>query len=430
MTRGSSSVTKYLGRWAEADARAPGLAELAALGPWDHAVVIPARREAADCLRVVAAPARRGRCLCVLVVNAADDPVDLASAEALCAEVEARPSAWRGVGLSLHELGDYELLLVDGCRGARRFGPREGVGRARKLGADLIVALAQLGALRHPWIHTTDADARLPSEHFERVVEAGTCVPAPVAALAPFWHTPSGDARIDAATAAYELELRYYVAGLRHAGSPYAFHTIGSTISVHAPAYVAARGFPQREAGEDFYLLTKLAKLGPIAGLGGAPVEIRARRSTRAPFGTGPAVEAKLGGARSEVYDPRVFEVLAELEAALAAAARGEGLARLEGLARAHELDELDRCVAAMRTLIERYPPTQLDRRLPEAFDGFHTLKLIHALTRARWPKLEWAQAVLAAPFIDFGPGLELDAQRRRLAALEAVGLGPTHAGG
>lgn len=44
MTRGGTGFTKYLGRWAEADARGPGLADLAALGPWDHAVVIPARR--------------------------------------------------------------------------------------------------------------------------------------------------------------------------------------------------------------------------------------------------------------------------------------------------------------------------------------------------------------------------------------------------
>ena len=62
----------------------------------------------------------------------------------------------------------------------------------------------------------------------------------------------------------YEYSLRYYVAGLTYAQSPYAFHTIGSTMAVNAEHYASVRGFPRREAGEDFYLLNKLAKVGSV----------------------------------------------------------------------------------------------------------------------------------------------------------------------
>ncbi len=34
----------------------------------------------------------------------------------------------------------------------------------------------------------------------------------------------------------------------------------GSSLGVLAPAYAEVRGFPRRQAGEDFYLLDKLAK--------------------------------------------------------------------------------------------------------------------------------------------------------------------------
>lgn len=385
--------------------------------------MVPARREQLDsCLATTAAIGEGS--LCVLVINAAEGAEDLASAERLLAELEHHaPARWREPGLSLHGFDGRSLLAVECVHGERRFGARDGVGRARKLGADLVLALAERGVLEHAWIHNTDADARLPAQHCQQVLQAAR-EPRALSCVAPFWHTPSGDAAVDAATAAYELELRYYVAGLRHAGSPWAFHTIGSTISVSCSAYAAVRGFPKREAGEDFYLLNKLAKLGPLVTRTGPPVEIRSRRSTRVPFGTGPAVETLLAGRPAQVYDPRVFELLARLERALTQLATGGGLDPLEQLVQTEPLHELERCLAAMRTLSERYPSTQLAARIPQAFDAFTTLKLIHELTRERWPKLGWAEAVEAAPFVDFGPDLPVDEQRRWLAAREGLGAG------
>jgi hypothetical protein len=410
------SIDKYLARHSWFDpAASDGLQRLAPHGPWDHALVIPARREAIACLGAAADPAARDAVLCVLVVNASDDPVDQREGTQLLAAVEAHPERWRGEGMSLHRVGPLDVLIIDCVRGARRFGPEDGVGLARKIGADLVLRLHQLGMLRSPWIHCTDADARLPAEHFDRVVKAE---PNVVATVAPFWHVPGDDPLADEATARYELSLRYYVAGLRSAGSPFAFHTIGSLISVSCSAYASARGFPRRQAGEDFYLLNKLAKLGVVRELEGAPVEIRSRRSARVPFGTGPAVEALLGGQPLRVYDPRVFEALATVLRALAQIASGEGLGALTRVTKELDVTQLHTCLAAARSLVVRYPARQLEQRLRERFDGFRTLKLIHELTATRWPKLAWADAIAGASFIELGPEHPLDTQRRALSAL------------
>ena len=74
------------------------------------------------------------------------------------------------------------------------------------------------------------------------------------------------------------LSLRYYVAGMKYARSHLThFHTIGSTMAVRASYYAKVRGFPKREAGEDFYLLNKLAKVGTVLELEASP-ELPANR--------------------------------------------------------------------------------------------------------------------------------------------------------
>lgn len=392
---------KYLSRHAEPIARRSDLGALARFGPWSSGVIVPARSEAIDCLQAVPGPG-----LCVLVINATE--ADARPSRALLdAVADAGEPLWRADELSLVRTPRLDVLAIDRCSPGRVFAAHEGVGQARKLGADLLLRLADLGIVRSRWLHTTDADARLPTEHVTSVEACAAETPEAVATVAPFWHEPCGDPAIDRATAEYELSLRYFVAGLAWAGSPYAFHTIGSLISVRADAYAAVRGFPRRLAGEDFYLLNKLAKLGPIIQRPGAPVRIASRRSTRAPFGTGPAVEARLRGGPWRVYDPRCFEIVARVEAELArVAARGGPFEP--------PTPEAEPIATMVATLVERYPSGQLKRRFAEGFDGFRTLKLIHALTE-RWPKRPWAEAVAAAPFIEFDPAIELDEQRRRL---------------
>src|SRR5690606_34259480 len=79
----------------------------------------------------------------------------------------------------------------------------------------------------------------------------------------------------------------YHARGLAWCGSPYAFHTIGSTMACTARAYAPVAGMPKRTAGEDFYFLDKLAKAGPIEPMNGTVVQCSPRASHRVPFGTG-----------------------------------------------------------------------------------------------------------------------------------------------
>ena len=99
--------------------------------------------------------------------------------------------------------------------------------------------------------------------------------------------------------------------GLRHAGSPYAYHSIGSCIAVVPRHYAAVRGVPKLRAGEDFYLLNKLAKVGRIQNARSSPITIKARKSLRVPFGTGRATdEIEQNINRYHIYSPRIFDLI------------------------------------------------------------------------------------------------------------------------
>jgi len=77
---------------------------------------------------------------------------------------------------------------------------------------------------------------------------------------------------------------------LDFAGFPDSIYTIGSAFAVRAEAYVKQGGMNRRQAGEDFYFLNKLTKLGTVAEINDAFVFPSARVSDRVPFGTGAAM--------------------------------------------------------------------------------------------------------------------------------------------
>ena len=91
--------------------------------------------------------------------------------------------------------------------------------------------------------------------------------------------------RLNNAIQYYGHYLNNHVDNLKCIGSPYAFHTIGSTIAINADFYASTR-LSKLAAGEDFYILNKLAKIGEIKTLG-APIILSGRISNRTPFGTG-----------------------------------------------------------------------------------------------------------------------------------------------
>ncbi|GJM28262.1 MAG: hypothetical protein DHS20C17_08970 [Cyclobacteriaceae bacterium] len=92
--------------------------------------------------------------------------------------------------------------------------------------------------------------------------------------------------------ASYELHLRYYTHALQYCGLPCAFQTVGSAMAVRSSAYQKQGGMNKRKAGEDFYFLQKIIKLGGFSNLKSATVYPSSRPSQRVPFGTGRAMLA------------------------------------------------------------------------------------------------------------------------------------------
>jgi hypothetical protein len=437
-----AAVDKYLARHLEPEGRS--LHEVGMT--FGHAVVIPAYDEGENLFRTLKSipSGPLGEVLTILVINAPADAPNWVYPRSQQLIHGLREE----YGNEFIHLGPHGFRWFAQPRGALlcvdRTGPRslpqgQGVGLARKIGCDIALQLHADGHLRSAWIHTTDADVVLPATYFERVPVAFNG-DVPAALLYPFWHQCEPSAELADAMHRYEVFLRYYVLGLADAGSPYAFHTLGSTLAVHALAYAKVRGFPRRAAGEDFYLLNKLAKVGPILQLDGAPLMIRGRSSHRVPFGTGAALRQILvraaQGERYLTYAPEVFLYLTVCLAALdllsADRANKDLFQYLTMAARLHQSVDVQQLHQEMAELgfpaavcraesISRDPPT-MARHLHTWFDAFRTLKLIHQLTRL-FPKIELLDAIRAAPFVGGDVAVHpqnLEHLRHSLAGLEA----------
>ena len=374
---------------------------------WHHVLVIPCYREAPTLLQKLAAlPAGDGRTLVILVLNRPDSDSDTQ------ANTELR-SALQGPQLRCEERGavpvqclnahtDLYLHDMESLRGPTP--AARGVGLARKTGCDLALQWMVAGGFSSQWLCSTDADALLPSDYFEQLDGAA---PDAVAAVFPFRHVPGGDQACDTATALYELRLHHYARGLEYAGSPYAFHTLGSCLAIRVEAYAQVRGYPKRSGAEDFYLLNKVAKLGPVARLHGDCIQLQSRHSTRVPFGTGPAVAAILATSEPQAatifYHPQCFVALKVLLESLPELVHrpDQDIAPLlirhgldESLATQAQLALTAQGITAALAHCQRQSTTseQFQRQFHQWFDAFRTLKFIHALRDACWPQQSLAQ--------------------------------------
>ena len=331
----------------------------------DNAVVIPCYDEDPEYLDSALGPVE-GSPLAIVVVNAPDDApaAPLARTRALWRSLAGEISGnfhWASTA------GGIDVLAIDRASPGRQIPRRQGVGLARKIGADIACALFARGALRSPWLHFTDADVRLPADYLHHP-------PArPGSLVMPYRHEAAGP--VEARAERYELHLRYYVDRLRHAGSPYAFHTIGSTIAIHAQVYAKVRGVPRRNAGEDFYLLNKAAKVAPVFVATRPEIAIRARLSHRVPFGTGPALRAMGDSLAYPSYAHESFDLLREairfIDHGTAMQPRTQRL--LEELGFFHRLE---------RAQTQYRAPHTLRKAMHQWFDAFRTLRFIHLARR------------------------------------------------
>lgn len=186
-----------------------------------------------------------------------------------------------------------------------------GVGLARKIGMDEAVRRFEFLNKKKGIIVCYDADCICKPNYLREICNTYKQQPETNAALVYFEHfiDRGSDKRIAYAITNYELHLRYYVLALRQSSFPFAYHTIGSCMTVTSEAYQKQGGMNQRKAGEDFYFLQKIFPLGNIKNIVTTKVMPSPRISDRVPFGTGKAVSDILKSESQEysTYNPKSF---------------------------------------------------------------------------------------------------------------------------
>jgi hypothetical protein len=431
------TTEKYLSRHAEPEAAVADKLS----GSYGHALIIPAYGERESLFPLLGSVplGPHGPVLVILVINArADSPSPVHEANAavrarLEKELPLLQTLSDSPPVRLYGLAGGSLLAIDRAVPGHFLPEGQGVGLARKIGNDVALALAAGDRLSSNWFHNTDADTLLPRDYFDQMT--GVSEKA-AAAIYFFEHRFEEDPGLAEAARLYEISLRYYVLGLAWAESPYAYQSMGSCVVISRDAYAAVRGFPRKNAAEDFYVLNKLAKVGSIFRLAGSPVLLEGRPSDRVPFGTGRAirdlVSSKRGLSNFRLYHPLVFAHLARWLDVLREIARSGGdLTRILGALpqgspffRADLLEEALRKLAAFEAIREAVAKSRdeatLRRHLHTWFDAFRTLKLIHALREGGLPSLPWREAVAEAPFTHLSSSTQDDPEPlRRLIAEE-----------
>ncbi|GAA5140419.1 hypothetical protein [Thalassotalea piscium] len=401
------NIEKYLNHYAE-----PCIAALHSF-PSDlrftHSVVIPAYKEIDDFVeQFFTSILAKQNALMVLVINQPDSDCNQVPQKSLFDAVCSR-------GNIIWQEGFYSLVQVYGCNSSilildsftLPIPVKQGVGLARKQGVDTALALIADKIILSEWICSTDADASLPDEYFNAL--STLCINT-VGACYHFYHQCE-HTETHQANALYERALHYYVAGLNYAGSSYNFYTIGSILAFTANAYANVRGFPKRSAGEDFYLLNKLAKLGDITYLKEHTIKLTARRSDRVPFGTGPAVNHIIELQRQQLdycyYHPQVFVLLKEVIVSFSSlyAYRNDLNKWLDNLSIEAKEGLLalgfERFISKQNTQNNTNAASnrQFNKQLNVWFDAFITLKFIHFIRNDYWPDIPLNEAIDKAPF-------------------------------
>jgi hypothetical protein len=304
----NTALSRYIALYAEPEARA--VPSNISDKHFRRCLVIPVFNESDDFVqRLQHSALAKEALLVIIVINQPDHHLETQCNQALWDKLSQQYQCqYKDAGYCWLSIPESNMVLLVINRFDHKIPKKQGVGLARKIGADIACRLIVENRLSSHWIHHSDADTHLPDDYFSALdtfIEQSPIEQSPIeqsplsnfssttysAAIYPYQHIPVDDQTLYRATQQYERALHYYVNGLRQANSPYAYHTLGSCIASHVYHYCHARGFPKKSGGEDFYLLNKLAKLGAIAQLPNAELKIDARLSDRVPFGTGPAVE-------------------------------------------------------------------------------------------------------------------------------------------
>jgi len=414
------TLNRYLNQYAEPEAgQLNGLTD-----QFQHCVCIPAYNEDPVFIdRLLTFINKQTATLAIIVLNRPDnsDHVDSANRNSTnenhaCQQVltEQLGIHWQYENIQLHRAQNQSaILLVDRFNNGPAIAAKQGVGMARKTASDIALQLIHQQQISEPWIYSTDADVILPDNYFDR---SGTFLEQSLnksqgtaqvstkniaAYILAYQHIATSDQAINSATRLYEHRLNAYVDGLSFAGSPYAFQTLGSTLCIHASHYAMVRGFPKRAAGEDFYLLNKLRKTGLIVSLQAPTIQIESRISHRTPFGTGSSVDDILANDDPQqaaiFYHPQLFVILRDTLRWLEYLSNNDltvqenkdwqeaintysEWSKKEKSIIIEALTAIDFNSGFTHCLNNSRDASQFTRQMDAWFDGFKTLKYLHAL--------------------------------------------------
>jgi hypothetical protein len=293
----------------------------------------------------------------------------------------------------------HNLFWIDAATCGLELPHKQGVGLARKIGLDLALKLLDYSS-GDPLLICLDADTLVQPDYLAAISTHFATTTAGGASIS-YRHRPASNQAGQAAIDRYELFLRTYVLGLQLAGSPYAFHTVGSAMACRASAYVASGGMNRRQAGEDFYFLQQVFKTSGVAELSGTCVHPSPRASDRVPFGTGRSVGDMLadGEVRLLFYQPVVFSIIEEWLACVQENVEKDGISLMQLAGRISPiliefLEQAAFSVAWENLRRQNAEVTKLLSAFHCWFDAFRTMRLIHELSDKVYPRIAPENAV------------------------------------
>ena len=288
-----------------------------------------------------------------------------------------------------------ELFWIDAASGGKQISAKGGVGEARKIAMDSCLELFKQESLGENLFFCLDADTLVSENYLSAAYEYFQKHANTQAVTMNFKHRAGNTDIEHAAIEIYESFMRYYVQGLKFAGSPYAFYALGSAIICRVESYVRAGGMRARNGGEDFYFMQAVSKFGNCGVIENALVRPSARPSDRVPFGTGPKVREIVNGHELLFYNPEIFKHLKIL------------LNTVNNLTNPEEFKDLSQILSAncsedTRKFLNKYnfetvwgkifkntkqETIYLKKSFHIWFDAFRTLKFIH-FCESNYPKV------------------------------------------
>lgn len=275
-----------------------------------------------------------------------------------------------------------------------------GVGLARKIGMDEALKIFDYDSDSKKILICLDADCAVDSNYVTSIVLEFNNRNLS-AATVNFQHNIEEDSPTTPAIICYEIFLNYYALGLKYANSPFAFHTIGSTMICDYDSYIKVEGMNKKKAAEDFYFMEKLAKNYKIEKINSTTVYPSSRSSWRVPFGTGQRVGRFLLHKQNEylLYDPISFDILKQWLSIFNSNKIKNSNDYLKSATKIHP--ELSNFLIEQnfeedwnKILKNSTQPMQLTKQKLKWFDGFRTLKLIHYLRDKTFPQIDMFEAL------------------------------------